>query len=63
MNRVDKLLKCKRCGWAWFPIKTEVKICPRCKSPNWNKERDTRRGLRGGNETSIHEIRDNIKNE
>jgi len=36
---------CKRCGHEWYPKPTplgEVKepiVCPKCKSPYWNKEK------------------------
>jgi len=55
--------ECKRCGWGWLPRQLNVNICPRCKSPNWNKERENRKGLKDGNETSIHELRDKQKKE
>jgi len=32
-------LDCKRCGHKWIPKKKEVRICPKCKSPYWDKER------------------------
>ena len=32
-------LVCKRCGWSWTPRGAEVRICPRCKSKLWDKER------------------------
>ena len=34
-------LKCKRCGWGWFPRASKLpKVCPnpKCKSPYWNKD-------------------------
>jgi len=35
---------CKRCRYTWTPrIEPEnVRQCPRCKSPAWNKERLTK---------------------
>ena len=30
---------CKRCGHRWYPHQPEVTICPKCKSPYWNKEK------------------------
>jgi len=34
------VLICKRCEWSWFPRTTQLpKVCPRCKSPYWNKPR------------------------
>jgi len=32
-------LRCKRCGWEWTPRQQEIRICPKCKSPYWDKER------------------------
>ena len=33
--------KCERCGHTWIPRKenTEPLVCPKCKSPYWNKPR------------------------
>jgi len=34
--------QCDRCGHAWLPrlkIDEEPTICPKCKSPYWNKPR------------------------
>ena|SRR3990167_10532908 len=39
METEVKELYCKRCGHKWFPRQSEVRICPRCKSPYWDKER------------------------
>jgi len=37
-------LKCNRCEWEWFPRALALpKICPKCKSPYWNKARTRRR--------------------
>ena len=46
-------LTCKRCRYSWTPRKTEVNICPHCKSPYWNKER-TKQGIKA-NETKRKE--------
>lgn len=33
-------LKCKRCSHEWVQRTLNLpKVCPRCKSPYWNKER------------------------
>ena len=32
----DTRLECKRCGHKWFPRKSEVKQCPKCKSVNFD---------------------------
>jgi len=34
-----EMLKCERCGHTWKPRKEEVLICPKCKSPYWNRKR------------------------
>lgn len=32
--------KCKRCMHNWYPRKQGIPvICPKCKSPYWDKER------------------------
>jgi predicted Zn-ribbon and HTH transcriptional regulator len=36
--------KCERCGHKWVPrikIKERPTICPRCKSPYWDRRRKT----------------------
>lgn len=32
-------LHCKRCGHSWYPKQPEVRICPKCKSAYWDKDR------------------------
>jgi len=35
-----KGFKCEKCGHEWVPRNEETPIiCPRCKSPYWNKPR------------------------
>ena len=34
-----KKLSCKRCSYEWVPRIISVKVCPKCKSPYWDKER------------------------
>lgn len=29
-------LECKRCGHKWTPRKTDVRLCPNCKSAWWD---------------------------
>lgn len=31
--------KCCRCSHSWIPRKKEVRICPKCKSPYWDRPR------------------------
>ena len=35
-----QILECKRCGHNWIPRKTEVRMCPKCKSAWWDKEKE-----------------------
>jgi ATP-dependent Zn protease len=64
-------LKCLRCSHTWYPRNPRLpKVCPSCKSPYWNKEREKRwaiekaKGTKGkkvkevtweGNPTALHE--------
>ncbi len=61
-------LICLRCEHTWYPrTPRHPKVCPKCKSPYWNKEREKRwaiekaRGKEGkvmtweGNSTALHE--------
>jgi len=32
-------LECLRCGWKWTPRGPRVTICPKCKSPYFDKPR------------------------
>jgi len=32
-----KKIKCLRCGHEWTPRKTDVRMCPKCKSPYFDK--------------------------
>lgn len=38
-GRFNSSLTCKRCGHTWTPRQQEITICPKCKSPYWNKAR------------------------
>lgn len=33
-------LKCKRCGHEWIPRVGDVRVCPKCKSAYWDRDRD-----------------------
>lgn len=42
--------KCERCNHEWVPRnKEEPSVCPKCKSPYWNKPR--RRKIKNNNKT------------
>jgi len=30
--------RCKRCGHEWIPRMASPRVCPKCKSPYWEKE-------------------------
>jgi len=32
-------LQCLRCKYEWYPRRTDVRICPTCKSARWNEPR------------------------
>jgi predicted Zn-ribbon and HTH transcriptional regulator len=39
--------KCDRCGHRWIPREKEKPtICPKCKSPYWNKPRKNKKEKR-----------------
>jgi Zn finger protein HypA/HybF involved in hydrogenase expression len=29
-------ITCLRCGHSWIPRKTDIRLCPRCKTVNWD---------------------------
>jgi len=39
-------LRCRRCGHRWIPSQTVIRLCPKCKSVNWETKRTTRQGMR-----------------
>ena len=40
---IKNQLKCERCGHEWNPRKPEVRVCPKCHSPYWDRGRKERR--------------------
>jgi len=32
-------LRCVRCGHKWTPRKEDIRLCPKCKSPYWDRKR------------------------
>jgi len=38
MNEIQ-IFKCKRCGHNWASKQEKPTICPKCKSPYWDKEK------------------------
>jgi len=36
-----KELECKQCGHQWIPRVGEVRMCPKCKSTYWDRDRNT----------------------
>ncbi len=36
---LSQAIACKRCGHRWIPRITEVRVCPRCKSVWFDKEK------------------------
>lgn len=39
MNLSLRSLHCRRCSHRWIPRKAEVRVCPRCHSPYWDRGR------------------------
>jgi Zn finger protein HypA/HybF involved in hydrogenase expression len=39
MKLIIEKLKCLRCNHEWVPRQEDVRICPKCKSAYWNKEK------------------------
>ena len=40
MNEQRRIpLQCKRCGHQWKPRNGGHKVCPKCNSPYWDRER------------------------
>jgi Zn finger protein HypA/HybF involved in hydrogenase expression len=39
MPKVDipQKLTCLKCGHTWIPRKTDVRLCPRCKTAYWDR--------------------------
>lgn len=38
------ILTCLRCEHTWVPRITDVRLCPSCKSPYWDKLKQTKKG-------------------
>jgi hypothetical protein len=48
MTRVElRKLHCHRCGYKWVPRVEKIRVCPKCKSPWWDKPKDTPRSREG----------------
>lgn len=37
--RLINKLTCLRCKHKWIPRQSDVRICPKCKSANWDKKK------------------------
>jgi len=35
-----KKLKCEKCGHEWIPRTSDVRLCPKCKTPFWDVKRE-----------------------
>ena len=47
-TRIDiQTVTCKRCGHNWPPRQPMVRVCPKCKSPYWDRERKSRTEVDG----------------
>ena len=32
-------IQCKRCQYKWIPRKAEIVMCPKCRSPYWDRKK------------------------
>ena len=37
---------CKRCGWQWESMVDKPKVCPACKSYQWQNEKKRGKGIK-----------------
>ena len=52
INKLD----CRRCNHQWTPRKDDVRMCPKCKSINWDKPRKEH-NMNTKNRASIKKMR------
>ena len=46
-HKFEIMFKCKRCGHEWTPRNSNPpKVCPKCKSPYWDRERRKKKKVR-----------------
>lgn len=53
-------LTCLRCAHTWYPRRPErPAVCPHCKSPYWDRKRQTNQKAKGGkNDQYVSIVRD-----
>jgi len=44
---IKKQLQCKRCDYEWNPRKTDVRVCPKCHSAYWDRDKETKKERTG----------------
>lgn len=37
--KINKIV-CKRCEHQWVPTQEVIRVCPKCKSPYWDKDKN-----------------------
>jgi predicted Zn-ribbon and HTH transcriptional regulator len=42
MNIIKMKKQCKKCKYSWESRINNPKVCPYCKSYNWNKEKEVK---------------------
>lgn len=62
MKMKIKKVMCKRCGHEWVPRQSEIRTCPKCKSPYWDRKRK-RKKLSEETKKKIGEKSRNISDE
>ena len=38
-----KKYKCERCDHEWVPRVEEIRVCPKCRSPYWDRKRKNKK--------------------
>ncbi|MFA5995565.1 MAG: hypothetical protein WCW27_01240 [Patescibacteria group bacterium] len=41
---IIQTIQCKRCNHTWVPRTADIRVCPKCKSPYWAKDRKKPKG-------------------
>jgi len=47
-NIIISHLTCCRCHHSWIPRQKDIRICPKCKSPYWDKPKKIKILMKGG---------------
>ena len=45
ISKMIYIHKCKRCGHEWASKSEQPTVCPKCKTPYWDKERKNEKSI------------------